>query len=235
MNIHKIVLAVLAAAMIAVGATTVTVHADGPNVGDPPNGGSPEVPGGLVPGEVLTGTDLNNWNSLTSGNRSLMTDDIIPGISQRVPDASLRPGVLAGLVALMLDIQRQREENARAVVAPSGISGASAAAFSTERCYFSMGVNSAGASSMMSCDAGMAYITTDILLTIRNLHGSVIGRSDRSCWNCTVVWSTVARSGAPSCGSGQWYGYGTGRAEGHTGGPHPRPATGVGEDTYCRP
>ena len=32
MNIHKIVLAVLAAAMIAVGATTVTVHADGPNI-----------------------------------------------------------------------------------------------------------------------------------------------------------------------------------------------------------
>ena len=32
MNIHKIILAVLAAAMIAVGATTVTVHADGPNI-----------------------------------------------------------------------------------------------------------------------------------------------------------------------------------------------------------
>ena len=29
MNIHKIVLAVLAAAMVAVGATTVTVHTDG--------------------------------------------------------------------------------------------------------------------------------------------------------------------------------------------------------------
>ena len=34
MNIHKIVLAVLAAAMIAVGATTVTVHADGPDIND---------------------------------------------------------------------------------------------------------------------------------------------------------------------------------------------------------
>ena len=35
MNIHKIVLAVLAAAMIAVGATTVTVHADGPDYTQP--------------------------------------------------------------------------------------------------------------------------------------------------------------------------------------------------------
>ena len=32
MNIHKIVLAVLAAVMVAVGATTVTVHANGPSI-----------------------------------------------------------------------------------------------------------------------------------------------------------------------------------------------------------
>ena len=234
MNIHRIILAVLAAATIAVGTTTVTAYADGPNVGDPPDGGT----GILVPGDVLTGTDLNNWNSLTSTSQSVMTDEIIPGMPERVPDASLRPGVLAGLVALMLDIQRQREESirTRAVVAPSAVSGASTAAFSTTRCYFSMGVNSAGSSAMMHCDAGMAYINTDVLLTIRYQHGHVIGRSNRTCTNCTVVWSTVARSGAPSCQSGfQWYGYGTGRAEGHTEGPHPRPATRLGENTYCRP
>ena len=34
MNIHKIILAVLAAATIAVGTTTVAVHADGPDIND---------------------------------------------------------------------------------------------------------------------------------------------------------------------------------------------------------
>ena len=63
MNIHKIVLAVLAAAMIAVGATTVTVHADGP-------GQTPEV--------MLIGVDADAYRGLPQNVRTSLTNEFLP-------------------------------------------------------------------------------------------------------------------------------------------------------------
>ena len=85
MNIHRIILAVLAAATIAVGTTTVTVCADGPDTGGSSDGGSPEIPEGLVPEEVLTGVALENWNALTPEFKAILLEDFILEIPERVP------------------------------------------------------------------------------------------------------------------------------------------------------
>lgn len=123
MNIHRIILAVLAAATIAVGTTTVTVCADGPDTGGSSDGGSPEIPEGLVPEEVLTGVALENWNALTPEFKAILLEDFILEIPERVPDPSQRVGTLALLVAAVLDMQEQRQRREAEDAARSGGDG----------------------------------------------------------------------------------------------------------------
>ena len=96
----------LAAILAVIGMTTMVAHAEGPGTDE--SGGT-----NMTPANVLSGEDLANWNALTSENQTILTQEIIPEIAERVPDASLRPGVLAGLVAVTLDIQKQRERDAK--------------------------------------------------------------------------------------------------------------------------
>ena len=123
MNIHRIILAVLAAATIAVGTTTVTVSADGPDTGGSSGGGSPEIPEGLVPEEVLKGVALENWNALTLEFKAILLEDFILEIPERVPDPSQRVGTLPLLVAAVLDMQEQRQRREAEDAARSGGDG----------------------------------------------------------------------------------------------------------------
>ena len=237
MNIHKIVLAVLVVVMVAVGTTTVTIHADGPDAGDPPNGGSPEIPEGLVPEEVLTGTDLDNWNALTPEFKAVILEDFILEIPERVPDPSHRVTTLATLVAMMLDMQeqRQREEAAErsggVAGASQGPAGASAPAEARVRCNFSVRIDSIGALSSLSCSATMANINAYVQVGRRNAD-TLTGRSNETCWNCSSEWARVYDSPPNPCH--RRHAHGTGTPYGRTGGPYPEFHTYSGEyDTYC--
>ena len=113
----------LAAATIAVGTTTVTVYADGPDTGGSSDGGSPEIPEGLVPEEVLKGVALENWNALKPEFKAILLEDFILEIPERVPDPSQRVGTLALLVAAVLDMQEQRQRREAEDSARSGGDG----------------------------------------------------------------------------------------------------------------
>ena len=237
MNIHRIILAVLVAAMIAVGATTVTVHADGPDAGDPPNGGSPEIPEGLVPEEVLTGTDLDNWNALTPEFKAVILEDFILEIPERVPDPSHRVTTLASLVAMMLDMQEQRQRREAAersggvAGASQGAAGASASGASRVRCNFTVRIDSYGALSSLHCPATMASINAYVQVGRRNAD-TLTGRSNETCCNCSSEWARVYDSPPNPCQ--RRHAHGTGTPYGLTEGPQPEYHTYSGEyDTYC--
>ena len=93
MKMHKTILTMLAAILAIIGTTTTVAHAEGPVVDE--GGGTTQA---LVPENVLSSGGLANWNALTSDNRTIIMEEIIPEIPQRVPDVTLRPGVLASLV-----------------------------------------------------------------------------------------------------------------------------------------
>ena len=63
MNIHKIILAVLAAVTIAVGTTTVTVYADGP---------------GRTPEAMLIGADAAAYRGLPQSVKTSLTNEFLP-------------------------------------------------------------------------------------------------------------------------------------------------------------
>ena len=236
MNIHKIVLAVLVAAMIAVGATTVTVHADGPDAGDPPNGRSPEIPEGLVPEEVLTGTDLDNWNALTPEFKAVILEDFILEIPERVPDPSHRVTTLATLVSMLLEMQEQRQRD-EAAERSGGVAGASqgpagAPAEARVECDFVVRIDSYGALSSLSCRATMASINATVQVGRQNAD-TLAGLSNETCWNCSSEWARVYDPPPNPCyrrhanGSATPNGY-------HRRGPYPEHHTYSGEyDTYC--
>lgn len=234
MIIHKIVLAVLAVVMVAVGTTTVTVHADGPDAGDPPNGGSPEIPEGLVPEEVLTGTDLDNWNALTPEFKAVILEDFILEIPERVPDPSHRVITLASLVILMLDMQEQRQRD-EAAERSGGVAGASqgpaGAADARVRCNYAVFIDAIGAVSSLSCRATMASINAYVQVGRRNAD-TLTGRSNETCWNCSSEWARVYESPPNPCY--RRHAYGKANPYGRTEGAQPEFHTYSGEyDTYC--
>ena len=232
MKMHKTILTMLAAILAIIGTTTTVAHAEGPVVDE--GGGTTQA---LVPENVLSSGGLANWNALTSDNRTIIMEEIIPEIPQRVPDVTLRPGVLASLVSAMLDIQEQRERAGEAKEEGTGVSKdvTGKTLIEISECYYSFGLNATGASSMMSCDAQMANINVYVRLAIE-YSTSIIGDSDQTCWNCSFEWATVPQGGAPACSSTvRWFASGYGDAEGYVpDGPHPRPSHGGDEDTYCQ-
>ncbi len=212
MNIHKIILAVLAAATIAVGTTTVAVYADGPS--------------DLVPEEVLTGADLENWNALTAEFKAVILHDFIPEIPERAPDPSHHVSTLASLVAVMLDIQEKREERRRAAPGVTGAWGGRVG------CDFSVYINSRGATSSLYCDATMANINAYVQVGRRNAN-TLAGRANETCWDCSREWARVYDPPPNPCyrrhatGSATPTGY-------EPNGPYPAHHTYSGEhDTYC--
>ena len=182
MNIHRIILAVLAAATIAVGTTTVTVHADGPS--------------NLVPEEVLTGADLENWNALKPEFKAIILHDFIPEIPERAPDPSHHVTTLATLVALMLDIQEKIEEGGTGSGQAPGVAGAGGA--SRVRCEFSVRIDSVGAVSSLHCRATMARINAYVQVG-RLATDTLTGRADETCWGCSTEWARVYESPPNPC------------------------------------
>ena len=223
--------------MVAVGTTTVAIHADGPDAGDPPNGGSPEIPEGLVPEEVLTGTDLDNWNALTPEFKAVILEDFILEIPERVPDPSHRVTTLATLVSMLLEMQEQRQrdeaaERSGGVAGSSqGPAGAPAPAEARVRCNFSVRIDSIGAVSSLSCRATMPCINAHVQMA-RLAADTLTGRSNETCWNCSSEWARVYDSPPNPCH--RRHAHGTGTPYGRTGGPYPEFHTYSGEyDTYC--
>ena len=181
------------------GTTTVTVYADGPD------GGSPEIPDGLVPEEVLTGADLENWNALKPEFKAIILHDFIPEIPERAPDPSHYVSTLASLVAVMLDIQEQRQRREAADAARSGGGGstqtpgvAGAGGASRLRCEFSARIDSAGAVSSLHCRATMARINAYFQVG-RLATDTLTGRADETCWGCSTEWARVYESPPNPC------------------------------------
>ena len=238
MNIYRIILAVLAAATIAVETTTVTVYADGPDTGGSSGGGSPEIPEGLVPEEVLTGTDLENWNALTAEFKAVILYDFIPEIPERAPDPSHHVSTLASLVAVMLDIQGKMQRREAADAARSGGSGstqahgvAGASPASSVRCEFSVLIDATGALSSLYCRATMANISAYVQVGRRNTD-TLTGHANETCWGCSSEWARVYDPPPNPCY--RRHATGSGTPHGNTGGPYPEHHTYSGEyDTYC--
>lgn len=114
MNIHKIILAVLAAATIAVGATTVAVHADGPSE---------------TPEARLIGEDSAIFHGLPQDVRAALANDVVPDlVRQGASDEFIRQ-FLAEIVRLERGVQ------AELAVAAAAASMAPASAFSGASAY----------------------------------------------------------------------------------------------------
>ena len=216
MNIHRIILAVLAAATIAVGTTTVAVYADGPS--------------DLVPEEVLTGADLENWNALTAEFKAVILYDFIPEIPERAPDPSHHVTTLASLVAMMLDIQEKMEERGAGSGQAPGVAGAAGA--SRVRCESSVLIDTVGALSSLYCRATMANISAYVQVGRRDAD-TLAGRANETCWDCSREWARVYDPPPNPCyrrhatGSATPTGY-------EPNGPYPAHHTYSGEhDTYC--
>ena len=112
MNIHKIVLAVLAAAMIAVGATTVTVHADGP---------------GETPARPI-GENAAIFHGLPQDVRASLANDVVPDlVKQGASDEFIRQ-FLAEIVRVERAVQAELAVAgaAASMVPGSAFSGATA-------------------------------------------------------------------------------------------------------------
>ena len=217
----------LAAMLAIIGTTATVVHAEGPGTDE--SGGT-----NMTPGNVLSGEDLANWNALTSENQTILTQEIIPEIAERVPDASLRPGVLAGLVAVTLDIQKQREEAAELEdddTEPSeGATGASSVP--RVRCYLAVNASAHGATAILSCPAQMHKMTASVQLSREGLDQE-IGSTSQTCTPCSRVWTAVTHTPIVPCEP--WYATGSGTATGHEpNGPYPDQHTyGPYDDSYC--
>ena len=225
MKIQRTLVTLLAAMLAVIGMTGTVVHAEGP--GTDGSGGT-----NMTPANVLSGGDLANWNALTSENQTILTQKIIPEIAERVLDASLRPGVLAGLVAVTLDIQKQRERDAQlGNTGPSqGATGASSAP--RVKCYLAVNASAHGATAKLSCPAQMHKITVSVQLS-REGEDQEIGSTSQTCSPCSSEWTAVTHTPIVPCEP--WYATGSGRATGkQPNGPFPdKPTYGPHDDRYC--
>ena len=204
---QKLILSMLAVVLTVIVATSEVVHANQP------------VAEGLDPEQVLTGTDLTNWNALTADNQAILRNEIIPEIPERVSDTTLRAGILAGLVTVMHNIQVKRDER-------EALGGEIALSANTVTCDHDVDVNAFGAVSMLSCEAEMAHISARARLA--PIGGQAVGDNTENCWNCSFEWATVPYS----ITSGSWIGFGWAYPTGHQGGPYPQYSRYFGDDTY---
>ena len=215
MKMLKTILTLLAVTLAIIGTTATVAQAEGPPV---------QVPENLNPENVLSGEDLANWNALTSENQTILIQETIPEIVERVPDASLRPGVLAGLVAVTLDIQKQRERDANG--------GNAASSGPRVKCYLAVNASKHGATSKLSCPAQMHKMTAYVQLS-REGEDQEIGSTSQTCTSCSRVWTAVTHTPIVPCEP--WYATGSGTATGkQPNGPFPdKPTYGPHDDRYC--
>lgn len=212
MKFHKTILTMLAVTLAIIGTTGTVVQADGPPV---------QVPENLNPENVLSGTDLANWNALTSSNKTLLSQEVIPEIPDKVQDTSLHAHFVASLVRSMHRIQLRQGTVSQDHDADQ------------DPCGFDVDANIAGASALMACPGHqMALLKAKVELWL--LNSDSLGDDENECRNCSAEWAVVSYLNSSPPGCTAVYAAGTGRAEGNTGGTQPGQYTyGPYDDYYC--
>lgn len=227
MKMHKTILTLLAVMLAVIGTTGTVAYAEGPDTND--EGQSPD---NLNPEQVLTGDNLEKWNSLTSAYQTILIEEIILEIPQRISDPTLHTGVLAGLVGAMHKIQEKRAARSlRSSIKMNPHSGGAVVKTSyTVDCDFEVDVNAGGASGLMVCDAEMHKIIVSVQLAIE-ASDYLLGSDRQTCTGCSVEWATVAQAASNPCVT--WHGSGNSTPTGYTGGAQPNQWNYSDEDTYC--
>ena len=180
-----------------------------------------QVPENLNPENVLSGSDLANWNALTSSNKALLLQEIIPEIPDKVQDTSLHGHFVASLVRSMHRIQFRQE-----IVVHDHDPD-------EDPCGFDVDANIAGASALMACPGHqMALVRADVELWL--LNSDSLGKDDNECRDCSAEWAVVPYLNSSPPGCTAVYAAGNGRAEGYVGGTQPgQPTYGPYDDYYC--
>ena len=216
MKTHTTIVALLAALLAVIGTTITVVHAEGPVEGD-----EEQPQENLNPEQVLTGVDFENWNALTSSNKALLLQGIIPQIPNRVQDASLHGHVVASLVSSMYRIQIRQGDVGHDHDPDQ------------DPCGFDVDASIAGASALMACPGHqMALLRAKVELW---LFGSdSLGSDQNECRSCSAEWAIVPYLNSSPPGCTAVYAAGEGRAEGYPGGTQPGQYTyGPYDDYYC--